>query len=182
MIKKIIGWGLFALLLGVLAFGAVYRTQAKNGAAPGAETHAPEAAAQNAGSLNGAGQGRNAPGSQSAGGANDGTGQADAQIRAWDTLRGQVAAVDATALVVTLADGQTLEIAHRPWTYAQELGAVYTPGDEVEATGFYDEAGTFEAATLNNLTRSQVVTLRDENGRPGWAGGGQGGGSGRNTH
>ena len=42
-------------------------------------------------------------------------------------------------------------------------------GDKVSVTGFHED-GEFKAGTVENLTTGQTLVLRDETGRPGWAG------------
>ena len=88
----------------------------------------------------------------------------------WISLEGEVIALDAIALQVKLADGDMLELADRPWRFALESGFSCQPGDTIEVTGFYDEAGVFEVSQLGNLSSGQITTLRDEFGRPLWAG------------
>lgn len=154
MLKKIVGWGLFALLIGVLVFGAVYRTQAK---------FTDETLTAGRGQTEHAGEG-------------EGSGPLQAEVREWEAVSGQVAEVDASALVLALEDGSRLEIANRPWSYAREMGAAPQVGDTIRLTGFYDSSGVFEAVRIENLTRGQTTTLRDENGRPGWGRGRGGGG------
>ena len=165
MIKKVIGWSLFALFVGALVFGGIYRTQAKAGEVT-------------------AGNGRNAQGNFETGNQAHGNSQAEsepaedpvgAQTQDWQTFIGRVTSVDASALVITLEDGSQLEVANRPWSFAQEAGAVFTSGDSVRLTGFYDSSGIFEVATLENQTSGLTLAIRDESGRPGWAGRGRGG-------
>jgi hypothetical protein len=43
----------------------------------------------------------------------------------------------------------------------------------VQLTGFYEEAD-FEIQALHNLASGQSLALREQNGRPLWAGGGRG--------
>jgi len=45
-------------------------------------------------------------------------------------------------------------------------------GDQVTLTGFY-EGDTFEAAQISNATSGEAVSIRDDAGRPLWAGGGR---------
>ena len=88
----------------------------------------------------------------------------------WVSLEGEVAWLDDITLQVTLADGDVLELADRPWRFAVGSGFFCQPGDDVKVTGFYDEAGVFEVSQLENLSSGQITTLRDESGRPLWAG------------
>jgi hypothetical protein len=45
-------------------------------------------------------------------------------------------------------------------------------GDEVTIAGFYED-DEFKAGTIENLTTGQTITLRNETGRPMWAGRGR---------
>jgi hypothetical protein len=104
----------------------------------------------------------------------DGTGTGQAQVDEWVTLQGSVVSVDEDALVVQ-AGGEQIVVENRPWWFAQEQGFSAQVGDQVVMVGFY-ENGDFEVGQLSNATSGQVVDLREENGRPGWAGSGRRGG------
>ena len=45
-------------------------------------------------------------------------------------------------------------------------------GDSVSLTGFYED-GDFEVGQIDDQTTGQTVSLRDESGRPLWAGRGR---------
>ncbi|MEJ2736313.1 MAG: hypothetical protein P8189_22555 [Anaerolineae bacterium] len=107
-------------------------------------------------------------GSDGAGAA--GIGQAD--VDEWLTLTGTVVSVDSYALTVETTDGREIAMLGRPWLFARESGAVLQVGDQVQLLGF-DEAGEFEVGQIANLTTGNSVVLRDESGRPLWAGGGR---------
>jgi hypothetical protein len=107
-------------------------------------------------------------GSDGAGAA--GIGQAD--VDEWLTLTGTVVSVDSYALTVETTDGREIAMLGRPWLFARESGAALQVGDQVQLLGF-DEAGEFEVGQIANLTTGQSVLIRDENGRPLWAGGGR---------
>jgi hypothetical protein len=111
------------------------------------------------------GEGRDdAPGDQS------GTGQA--QVDTWLQLQGTVVSVDADAMVIQTADGTQVAVENRPWSFAQEQGFSTQVDDEVILTGFY-EGEDFEVGRIDDATTGQTVSLRDENGRPLWAGRGR---------
>ena len=65
-------------------------------------------------------------------------------------------------LIVALAGG-----GGRFW---QSQGVTLTVGDHVTVTGFY-ENGQYQAVSVTNDTTGQFLALRDEMGRPLWAGG-----------
>jgi hypothetical protein len=111
------------------------------------------------------GQGReDAPGEQS------GTGQA--QVEAWLTVQGAVVEVGADALVVQAVGGEQVAVENRAWWFAQEGGFSAQVGDEVTLVGFY-EGDDFEVGRIDDVTTGQTVLVRDENGRPLWAGRGR---------
>ncbi len=155
MLKKVVLGLLVVGLIGILAAGAVTRTLAKTGTEVGY----------------GRGQG-NGQGDSARSGDQTGTGQAE--VDEWLTLSGTVTSVDADLLVVETAGGE-VAVENRSWWYAQEQGFVAQVGDEVVLTGFY-ENDLFEVGQIENLNSGQTVTLRDENGRPMWAGRGRRGG------
>ncbi len=108
-----------------------------------------------------------------AGGGASGQGQAD--VDEWLTLDGTVVGMDSYALLVETADGQEITVQGRPWLFVQESGLVLQVGDRVQLIGF-DEAGEFEVGQIANLTSGDSVQIREESGRPLWAGGGRRGG------
>jgi hypothetical protein len=112
-----------------------------------------------------AGQGRNSgQGEQGAAG--------QAEVNGWLQIQGAVVSADSDALLVQNAAGEQIELEGRPWRFAQEQGFAAQAGDQLTLNGFYD-GDEFEVGRIENLTSGQVVLLRDESGRPLWAGGGQ---------
>lgn len=105
----------------------------------------------------------------------DGTGTGQAQVDAWLTLQGTVVSIDSNALVVQVPGGEEIVVENRPWWFAQEQGFVAEEGDELAVVGFYEDEA-FEAGRLDNLTTGLSVPIREESGRPLWAGGGRRGG------
>ncbi|NPV87676.1 MAG: hypothetical protein HPY45_16885 [Anaerolineae bacterium] len=197
MLKKILIISGGILIVGVLAAGALIRTTAVlarqngetlNGNASPAGLHNGWGNAQayhqgypnhdtpkafGNGQQNGNGNGNGNANGQGARGVQDGSGPIE--TREWVTLNGSVSAVDSYSMTFQTADSSTIEIAPRAWRYAQEQGFSVNAGDSVSVQGFYDEDGEFEAAVITNLASGQSVTLRDQNGRPLWAGGRRGG-------
>jgi hypothetical protein len=104
--------------------------------------------------------------------ARDGAGTVESDT--WVEIVGRVVAVDETSLIVATADGQEIEITGRPWRFAQEIGFWAGIGDSLTLTGFFD-GEAFEAALIG-YSNGQTAVLRDQSGRPMWAGGGQRGG------
>lgn len=101
-----------------------------------------------------------------------GTGQAE--VNEWITLQGVVTSVDESALVIQLSSGELVTVENRPWWFAQEQGFSSEVGDEIIVLGFY-EGENFEAGQLTNITTNLVVDIRQDSGRPLWAGGSRSG-------
>ena len=174
MFKKIIVGTVLVGLIGILVAGAINRTNAASGSTEGrgqvrgnGNTATAYAAGRGQGG-NGWGQG-----SESATGDQLGTGQA--QVTEWVTLQGTIVSVDQNALVAETGAGEQVVIENRPWLFAQEQGFSAQAGDEVTLTGFY-EGDAFEVGQITDTTNGKTVSLRDQDGRPGWAGRGRRGG------
>jgi hypothetical protein len=196
MLKKILLGTLLIGLIGILVAGAVIRTMDKTalvaeahgsgygrgqdeagayaaggsgqGFAVSAQPNGRSGYAQGSNQGGYGGQGRkDAPGDQT------GTGQAN--VEEWLTLQGTVVSVDADTLVVQTVSSEQVTMENRPWWFAQEQGFSAQVGDQVTLIGFY-EGGDLEVGQIDDTTNGQTVLVRDENGRPLWAGRGRQGG------
>ena len=98
------------------------------------------------------------------------TGQAE--VHDWISLQGAVDNVDESALVIRLSSGELVTVEGRPWWFAQEKGFSAVIGDQITLTGFY-ESDNFEAGQITNNNTNLAIKIRQENGRPLWAGGGR---------
>jgi len=203
MLKKIVLGTLLVGLIGILVAGAVSRTMDKtervaeasgrgygrNGAEAGMYAAGGSTRLTTGGSTGlttgGLGQGRGGyaqdsnrggyggRGREDAPGDQTGTGQAN--VEEWLTLQGIVVSVDADALVVQTVNGEQVTMENRPWWFAQEQGFSAQVGDQVTLIGFY-EGDDLEVGQIDDITKGQTVLVRDENGRPLWAGRGRRGG------
>ncbi|MBM3137852.1 MAG: hypothetical protein FJZ98_06655 [Chloroflexi bacterium] len=97
------------------------------------------------------------------------------------TLEGTVADYSADRLTVMTINGQEFFVENRAWWFAQQAGFAVNIGDRIELSGFFDESGFFEVSQLMNLINGININIRDESGRPYWAGNGGGGGQGRRS-
>jgi len=89
----------------------------------------------------------------------------------WVVLHGIVVAYTEdgeNALTIQTDAGETLEMGLGPSGYWLAHGIAFSPGDEVNVRGFYNEE--FELASIENLTTGESVTLRDDDGIPLWRG------------
>ena len=100
-----------------------------------------------------------------------GTSQAEAQE--WITLEGYVGQISEDALTVVLSNGEEVLVEGRAWRFAQENGFTTEIGHRFLITGFYED-GEFKAGLIVDFTVDLSITLRQESGRPSWAGWGGG--------
>jgi hypothetical protein len=157
MTKKIV-WGLVVVgLVGILVAGAVVRTAAKAG--DGTE-------AQGQFAQEGRGGQAREPGT------GDGAGTGEAVVEEWLTFQGSVVSIDSDVMVVQLDSGDQIVVENRPWWFAQELGFAAQPGDRLTLRAFY-EGDSIEVGQMANVRTGQAVQLREESGRPMWAGRGR---------
>jgi hypothetical protein len=203
MLKKIVLGTLLVGLIGILVVGAVIRTMDKtervaeasgrgygrNGAEAGTYAAGGSTRLTTGGSTGlttgGSSQGRGGyaqDGNQGGYGGQgredapgDQTGTSQANVEEWLTLQGTVVSVDADTLVVQTVSGEQVTMENRPWWFAQEQGFSAQVGDQVTLIGFY-ENDSFEVGQIDDITKGQTVLVRDENGRPLWAGRGRRGG------
>jgi len=97
---------------------------------------------------------------------------ADHPSESWMELTGKVTTLEDDRVVVETDEG-SVEVHLGPEWYWEAEGITLEVGDVVEIVGFY-EGNTFEVAEVENLTGGGAVSLRDETGRPLWAGRGNG--------
>ena len=159
MVKKIALWAAYILIVGLLVFGAANRTSAKTD--------------QGIlfGNLNDIVAGRG----QTTGGTGNYESADHEEIleeQDWVSYSGQIISIGTEALEIQTGAAGILEIAGRPWRFAQELGYDPLEGNEVLVQGFY-ENGEFEVSIINDLSIDQIFRLRDEYGKPLWGGGGR---------
>lgn len=102
-------------------------------------------------------------------GSADGLGTGQAEVDEWLTVVGTVMVVNADEMVVQLDGGEQITMDGRAWRFVQEQAFQVQINQRLSLTGFYEE-GDFEVGTVQNLTSGQSVLIRDENGRPLWAG------------
>ncbi|MGC9520683.1 MAG: hypothetical protein ACP5HG_02220 [Anaerolineae bacterium] len=93
--------------------------------------------------------------------------QAAAEAPAWETIEGIVLESDNELTVDTSSGSIVVGLGQQ--FYRDEMGFTVGEGDSVRVSGFYED-GEFKAGTVENLTTGDTITLRDETGRPMWAG------------
>lgn len=183
MLKKVFGWTVFLALAAVLVYGAAYRTLARartgNGEVAGhsvseggwASAGQPGSGGRRMTERQGAGS--DAATGYRAGRAAGSTYLAESQKVAaeWISLQGVVSSLDDAQLVIALDQGGELVVEGRAWSYAQQSGFELQVGDALTLGGYW-EGDAFKTSNLDNLTSGQSIQLRDQSGRPAWAGGG----------
>lgn len=126
--------------------------------------------------LNAAGQGQGGQGTGGGAGGPSGLaesgGDPQAEVAEWVTLQGTVESVSVDEAVIAASTGETILLDGRAWSFAQEAGFSVEAGEEVSITGFYEE-GDFEIGMVEDLTSGQSIQLREQSGRPAWAGNGR---------
>jgi len=105
---------------------------------------------------------------------NSGNGAVEAELidKDWMTLEGTVVNFDSEVLTLSLSDNSELLVEGRAWSFAQESGFGTSVSNNLQLSGFY-EGEDFEVGSIHDLSSGQTVLLRDENGRPMWAGNGR---------
>lgn len=203
MAKKLIIGGLIVVLVGALAAGIYSYTQNPDGLRAGqAQAYGNGGGQGNRGGLvenqdapvEGAGGqgyrgGRNsesvASGSADRGQTGDARQRGDnyglyepdpqAYVEEWLTLTGQVVSVDTTGLTLQTDDGQTMSVALGPEWFWSDQSVTVAPGERVTVRAF-EEDGEIKVGQISLESNGTVLQLRDDNGRPLWAGRGRGGG------
>lgn len=193
MLQKIVVGTLVAALSGVLIVGAINRTEAKSeqvaqeqevNSGRLARKEDREPIQQGQGNRDayaktdtlesvsrGRGQGR--LGEESSGSWLEDTsrgGEGPASVDEWLEVVGTVVSKNEEELVLQLQDGQEMIVECKSWTYALELGFTTEIGNEIKLYGFY-EGKEFEIGGFEDLTTQLLTMVREESGRPFWAGG-----------
>jgi len=199
MLKKIVLGTLFIGMTGILVVGAVGRTLDRT-------EHAAEArgyfngndhtdAGKNAEGESGAndeadeyetsglGQGRGGYGSQSEMGINeaerkypnfDGAPPEELLLREGTVV---LAPEDGVDLVIEMSDGKKLSVGTGPM-YMASQDLILQAGEPVQVLGYWEDH-EFKAVQLTCLADGRTIILRDELGRPAWAGAGRRAGGGQ---
>ena len=94
------------------------------------------------------------------------------------SVSGVVQSVDGTSLKLLNEAGEPIEVSLGQSGYWEAQGLSLVAGDEVVVAGHYEEDGTLSASSVTLVATGQTVVLRDESGRPLWAGGRRNGGAG----
>lgn len=99
----------------------------------------------------------------------DGLGTGQAVVDEWLTLNGTVIVANTDELVVQTDAGDEVLLEGRALRFLQDGGFLAQMDQQLSLTGFYED-GDFEVGGVQNLSTGQSMMVRDENGRPLWAG------------
>ncbi len=117
-------------------------------------------------------------GSNASAGSNGGQGEVQIPADQWVTIDGTVTALTNNGLIVRTTDAQTLTVSFGRADFWQSQAVTFATGDAISMLGFW-QGDQFSAGQVTKTATSERILLRDPNGRPLWAGRGQGnGGSG----
>ncbi len=103
-------------------------------------------------------------------GAGDGTPNPQANVSEWLTLQGTVSNFTLTSFVLE-ADEGLIPVQLGNSYFVENLGLTLQPGDRVTVTGFWESPEQFTARQVTLDATGQIFVLREESGRPLWAGG-----------
>jgi uncharacterized protein YdeI (BOF family) len=160
--------------------GREYVSEAGGGKGYGAENTPGQGTGNGNGKGNSAatvpGKGNGQGGGQGAGGGKGNSGEPKGSgegypATEWVTVNGEVIARVDDELIIRTADGEMVVHLGPEWYWDAE-GITLSTGDQVQVTGFY-EGDEFEVAGVEDTTTGESVTLRDDSGRPMWAGRGR---------
>ncbi|MGD2059140.1 MAG: hypothetical protein PVI04_10460 [Anaerolineales bacterium] len=112
-------------------------------------------------------------------GAADGSHTPDpqAQVDEWITVQGELIALQNGNMTISTLEGDLLSFQTGQPRFLAGQGITFQVGDEVSVVGFYADSGEFTAGEVTQIKTGARVMLRDPNGRPLWAGPGNGRGN-----
>jgi hypothetical protein len=89
----------------------------------------------------------------------------------WVSLEGIVSAYSPPEFILITNDNKTITAEIGNISYAENIGLTINDGDHVTVTGFYDANDAFTVGQITLQSSGMTYMLRDELGRPNWAGG-----------
>lgn len=107
------------------------------------------------------------------------TGEPQKQVDEWVTLEGTLMSFQGGNMTMSTTAGEIVPFKTGQPRFFSEQGVTFQVGDEIIVVGYYDN-GQFRAGDITQVSTGARVMLLDPNGRPLWAGPGNGKGSGSN--
>jgi len=98
------------------------------------------------------------------------------QVDEWITIEGTLMSFQGGNMTMSTADGKIIDFQTGQPRFFAEQKVTFQVGDEIIVVGFYQN-GQFSAGDITQISTGSVVMLRDPNGRPLWAGPGNGKGN-----
>lgn len=92
----------------------------------------------------------------------------------WLSVGGVVQSIDGSLMLLQAESGDVIEVTLGQSGYWEAQGMGLAAGDAVVVEGFYEDEDTLSALSLSLVSTGQTVVLRDDSGRPMWAGGRRG--------
>ena len=123
------------------------------------------------------GNGQNGQGTSSADGSH--TPDPQAQVDEWITLEGTLMSFQGGNMTMSTAAGDLVNFQTGQPRFFADQGITFQVGDEISVLGFF-EGEQFMVGEITQIATELRVMLRDPNGRPLWAGPGNGNGNGGN--
>jgi hypothetical protein len=103
--------------------------------------------------------------------------QPQVNVDEWVTLEGTLMSFQGGSMTMSTPDGEIVTFQTGQPRFFAEQGVTFQVGDDIIVLGFY-EGNQFMGGEITQVSTGLRVMLRDPNGRPLWAGPGNGG-SGR---
>ena len=104
-------------------------------------------------------------------------GEGQIQIDEWITVEGTLMSFQGGNMTMSTTDGEILFFKTGQPRFFASQGITFQVGDEIVVVGFY-QGEEFQAGDITQVSTGLRVMLRDPNGRPLWAGQGNGKGQG----
>lgn len=108
----------------------------------------------------------------------DHTGTGQTPVDEWFTLEGTLMSFQGGSMTMSAADGSIVAFKTGQPRFFAEQGVTFQVGDQITVVGYYDANGQFSAGDITQVSTGSRVMLLDPNGRPLWAGPGNGQGNG----
>ena len=181
MLKKAVLGTLLIGLIGILVAGAIIRTVDKTDNVAEARGLGQGQSERDAGEALGQGQQGQGRGRSTTQGTGNGqsAASADRLYPNYDDTPEDMSTYEGTVLlspetggdlVIVTDEGEEITVGTGP-SYMQEAGFALQAGERVQVLGYWED-NELKAAQLTRLQDGQMLTLRDELGRPAWSGAG----------
>jgi len=104
-----------------------------------------------------------------------------AQVTEWITIIGTLTSYQGSKMTISTDDGEIIVVQAGQPRFFSSQGVTFAVGDAISLVGYMD-GDQFVAGDITQIATGLRVMLRDPNGRPLWAGPGNGAGNGRGNN